>query len=76
MVTLLEGTMATAINDTAYLGPRMATSSLQNVAKALPLCEPGRGLGLTVACSWAKTPGWYNFYTPIQVCDFYIIFKY
>lgn len=74
MVTLLEGTMATAINDMAYLSPRMATSSLQNVAKALPGSH--KGLGLTVACSWAKTPRWYNFYTPIQVCDFYIIFKY
>lgn len=56
IVTLLEGMMTAAVNDVAYSGPWMVTSSRQNVAAAFPLCEPQSGLGLTVAGSWAKTP--------------------
>lgn len=56
MVTLLEGTMTTAVNDMAHLGPQMATSSLQNVASALPSCEPGVGVRVNCSVLRAETP--------------------
>lgn len=71
LVTLLEGTMTAAINDTAYLGPG------GRPLPALPhAAECGRK---PFACrGWEggqRPPRLYNFCTPVPVSDFYI-FKY